>query len=217
MAVARQAGKARWGALATHSLNDIMPQLTTPDSPIDVVMMAYNYTSSSDDAKNLAKLSSAGMGITPMKPLAGRFYKETSDDSGPLLRWLAADQRVHTIPVGMKTIAHVEQNAAALHTPLSNHDRDVLQSQLAFTSARFCRMCNHCDGRCPQGLAIRDLVRCAMYAEGYGDLAMARSHFAAIDARQRRITCQDCDKCTVQCPNGVAIRERVQRAKELLG
>ena len=70
------------------------------------------------------------LGITPMKPLAGRFYKETSDDSGPLLRWLAADPRVHTIPVGMKTMAHVEQNVNALRTTLSDPDRGNYSANL---------------------------------------------------------------------------------------
>ncbi|MCP4455039.1 MAG: hypothetical protein GY809_26560 [Planctomycetes bacterium] len=65
------------------------------------------------------------------------------------------------------------------------------------------------------GLAIRDLVRSAMYAEGYGDLAMARSQFAAIPAEQRRIACHTCHQCTVHCPNGVAIRDRMQTASEL--
>jgi len=214
--VARKAGKARWGALATHSLNAMMPQLTAPGSPIDVVMMTYNHTSSSDDEQNLATLHSAGLGITPMKPLAGRFYKETSDDSGPHLRWLVADPRVHTIPVGMKTIAHVEQNVSALRTTLSDADRETLKSQLAFTSARFCRMCGTCDGRCAGGLAVNDVVRSVMYAEGYSDLAMARSHFAAIPEEQRRMACHNCTQCTVHCPKGVAIRERMQRAMELL-
>jgi predicted aldo/keto reductase-like oxidoreductase len=215
-ATARKAGKVRWGALSTHSLDATMPHLLAPDAGIDVVMLTYNYTASSDDQGRLAKLHHAGLGITPMKPLAGRFFKETSDDPAPLLRWLAADERVHTIPVGMKTIEQVEQNVAALRKPLSDEDRDVLTSQFAYTSPRFCRMCGVCDGRCPQTLAIRDLVRCAMYAEGYKDLRMARNHFTAIPVAKRRDVCKECRVCAITCPNGVAIRDRVQRAQELL-
>jgi len=216
LAVARKMGKARWGALSTHGLKAIMPQLVTSDSPIDVVMMTYNHTSSEEDRQNLQSLHHAGLGITPMKPMAGRFAENAAADPGPPLRWLAADERVHTIPVSMDTIAKVEQNAAALQTPLSEQDRSVLQTQRSYASPRFCRMCGACDGKCPNHLAVSDLVRSAMYADGYADLRMARSQFAAIPDRQRRVACQDCIQCTVQCPNGVAIRDRIQKAQKLL-
>lgn len=115
--LARRAGKARWGALSTHSLHKTIPLLLVPDSPIDVVMLGYNHTSSADDNEYLIKLHDASLGITPMKPLAGRFFQKTSKDPSPLLRWLAMEERIHTIPVGMKTVAQVEQNVAALQKP----------------------------------------------------------------------------------------------------
>jgi predicted aldo/keto reductase-like oxidoreductase len=216
MEVARTAGKARWAAMATHGLERDVPIMVAPDSAIDVVMMGYNFASSPKIKESLAKLHAAGLGITPMKPLAGRFYKDATDSPAPLLRWLAADDRVHTIPVGMTTIEHVEQNAVALQQPISDKDRKALEGLLAHTSPRLCRLCGNCDGRCPRGLAVSDLVRTAMYAEGYGNLRMAQSHFAAIPASRRRVACADCPTCLVQCPNGVAVRDRILRAQALL-
>jgi len=216
VAAARKAGKVRYAALSTHRLAQDVPQVTAPDSSIDVVMMSYNFLSPPEDREWLAKLHAAGLGIVPMKPLAGRFYEKTADRPDALIRWLAADLGVHTIPVGMSTVGQVEQNVAALQQPLSDEDRKVLKRLTAYTSPRFCRMCGACDGRCPQGLAISDLVRVAMYAEGYRDLDVARDHFEAIPAAQRRISCQDCQACSVHCPNGVAIRDRIRRVQELL-
>jgi hypothetical protein len=213
---ARRAGKVLWSALSTHRLAQDVPRLTAPDSPIDAVMMTYNFTSPPDDTEKLAKLHAAGLGIVPMKPLAGRFYEKNAGKPDALLRWLAADPRVHSIPVAMAMVEHVEENAAALQRPLSDEDRAVLKAQLALVSPRFCRMCGYCDGRCPHGLAISDLVRVAMYAEGYLDQGLARAHLAAIPAAHRRYSCDTCESCSVLCPNGVAIRDRVGRARELL-
>lgn len=216
VAAARKGGKACWAAMSTHRVAQDLGRLTALDSPSDVVMLTYNFLSPLEDRERLGKLHAAGLGIVPMKPLAGRFYEKTTDKPDALIRWLAADSRVHSIPVGMTTVEQVEQNVMALQHPLSDEDRNVLKAQVAYTSPRFCRMCGACDGRCPQGLAISDLVRTAMYAEGYGDLHLARDHFAAIPAAQRRTSCQDCQACSVHCPNGVAIRDRIRRVQELL-
>lgn len=216
VAAARKAGKVRYAALSTHRLAQDVPRLIVPDSSIDVVMMTYNFLSPPADRGSLGKMHSAGLGIVPMKPLAGRFYEKTTQKPDALIRWLAADRRVHTIPVGMYTVEEMEQNVAALQKPLSDEDRKELKGLMAYSSPRFCRMCGSCDGRCQRGLAVSDLVRVAMYAEGYGNPGLARTHLAAIPPSQRRISCQDCQQCSVLCPNGVAIRDRIRRAQELL-
>lgn len=215
-AEARRAGKARYAAISTHRLAEDMGRLTAAGSPIDVVMLTYNYTASAEDRARLANLSAAGLGIVPMKPLAGRFDEPTMRQPGACLRWLAADHRVHSLPVAMQSIEQVDQNVAALQRPLSDEDRGSLVASLPYVSPRFCRMCGTCDGACPHGLAVSDLVRVAMYLEGYQDRALARFQLESIPAPRRRGSCHNCSHCPVVCPNGVAVRDRVLKAQELL-
>ncbi|MBN2411495.1 aldo/keto reductase [candidate division KSB1 bacterium] len=215
--VAQKAGKIRWAGITTHNLNQDVPRLTKPGSPIDVVMMTYNYLSPPDYAKKLDELVNAGLGITPMKPLAGKFYETEISSPAPLLRWLANDRRVHCIPVIMQNAEQVEQNVAAVKQPLTDKDREQLGAMTAYNSSRFCRMCGECRGKCPQGLAVSDLVRTAMYAEGYGDLKFARSRYFSIPETGRRLSCGNCENCAVICPNGVAVRERIGSIKKWLG
>jgi len=216
MAVARKGGKARWAALSTHRVTDDMSRLTASDPPVDAVMMSYNFLSPQEGREQVAKLHAAGLGIVPMKPLAGRFYKSTTDRPDALIRWLSADTRVHTIPVCMSSVEQVEQNVAALQRPFSEEDRRILNELTVWASPRFCRMCGVCDGRCRNGLAVSDLIRTAMYADGYGDLSLARTQLAAIPSEQRRASCDNCNDCSIHCPNGVAIRDRIRRAMKLL-
>jgi predicted aldo/keto reductase-like oxidoreductase len=130
-----------------------------------------------------------------------------------VMRWLAADPRVHCAPVAVVTIQQLEEDVAALGRPFSDTDRELLRTQRAYASPRFCRMCGACDGQCPQGLPVSDLVRCAMYADGYRDLPRARRELSTLPP----VTCGDCPRCVVRCPHGVAISDRLRRARELLG
>ena len=117
-----------------------------------------------------------------MKPLAGRFYEPTTNRADACLRWLAADSRVAVLTVAMETIQQLEQNIKALQRPLSEEDRRSLIADLRYVSPRFCRMCGSCDGACPNGLAVSDLVRVAMYLEGYRNAGLARHQMEAIPA-----------------------------------
>jgi len=211
---AKKEGKIRWTGITTHSLDRDVVALTTPESPIDVVMMTFNYLSPPEHSEKLGALHAAGMGITPMKPLAGKFYETATGKPDALLRWLVADNRIHTVPVIMKTKEEVEQNAAAIQYPLSEDDHKTLQTMNAYNSKRFCRMCGACEGKCPKGLAIADLVRTAMYAEGYRDRKLARANFALIPENNRHMACNDCEHCTIQCPNGVAVQQRISKLHE---
>jgi len=214
--LAREAGKIRWAGITTHSLDRDVELLTGVESPIGAVMMAYNYLSPPEHRAVLDRLHRAGLGITPMKPLAGRFYEQTANKPDALIRWLAADQRISTIPVIMTTTEQVEQNAAAVEQPLSEEDNETLRVLTAYNSERFCRMCGDCSGKCPEGLAVSDLIRTAMYAEGYRDLHMARTTYFAIAEKNRRISCTRCEQCSIDCPNGVNIKDRISKIEGLL-
>jgi len=60
------------------------------------------------------------------------------------------------------------------------------------------------------------MLRFLTYVEGYGQFALAREKFLELPARVRDIRCSDCEACSVQCPHGVEVRDRVLRAQELL-
>jgi hypothetical protein len=76
-------------------------------------------------------------------------------------------------------------------------------------------MCGACSGVCDKGVPVPDMLRFLSYAEGYGQFAMARERFLELPDQVRAIRCGDCDSCSVDCPNGVRVRERVGRAQEL--
>jgi hypothetical protein len=99
--------------------------------------------------------------------------------------------------------------------PYTGSDEKLLSAQLAFLGPRYCRMCGACSGVCERGLPVPDMLRYLTYAEGYGQFAMAREQFLELPEAVRQARCGECGTCSIDCPNGVAVRERVSRAQEL--
>jgi hypothetical protein len=58
-------------------------------------------------------------------------------------------------------------------------------------------------------------LRCLTYADGYGQFALGRERFLEVTTGREAIRCGDCAECTVECPHGVHVAERVARAQEL--
>jgi hypothetical protein len=79
----------------------------------------------------------------------------------------------------------------------------------------YCRMCGTCDGVCPKGLPVADVLRFLTYSDGYGEFALGRENFLSLPEDVRAVRCSDCSDCAVKCPNGVRVAQRLIRAQEL--
>jgi len=177
----------------------------------------------------------AGVGIVAMKLLAGgvsrvgrgdRLYgadagsltKQLSQPGVPAaaIRWALQNDSVDTAIVCMTDHDQLEENLRAASLPFSDRDARLLAQQMAYVGPRYCRMCGTCGGVCEKGVPVADVLRFLTYAEGYGQFAMARERFLELPERVRAVRCQDCAACSVDCPNGVRVRQRVSRAQEIL-
>jgi predicted aldo/keto reductase-like oxidoreductase len=122
---------------------------------------------------------------------------------------------VDTAIVCMTDHDQLEENLRAMSEPYTASDEKLLSEQLARISPIYCRMCGACKGVCDKGVPVPDMLRFLSYAEGYGQFAMAREHFLGLPDNIRSIRCADCASCSVDCRNGVQVRQRVGRAQEL--
>jgi len=68
---------------------------------------------------------------------------------------------------------------------------------------------------CRQGLPVADVLRILTYADGYGQFALGRERFQELAPEHTSVKCGSCQGCTVECPHGVRVAERVARAQEL--
>ena len=223
--IARQNGKIRFAGVSTHNSKDMVPFLVKKGAT-DVVLATYNFTMDKAFAEAMAQASAAGLGVVAMKVMAGGFRQRGPSDPNSAklhrqgamlaaLKWVLKDSYVHTTIPGMTDMDQLDENLKAMTEPYSAREEQLLAWQLDFITPVYCRMCGECDGHCAKGLPVADVLRYAMYADGYGQFELGRDHFKELPAELASVRCGDCPTCTVQCRHGVKVRERLSRAQEI--
>ena len=243
--IAKKEGKIRFAGVSTHFNMDQVLDHVVKLGQTDVVLTTYNFSmknlATSDQPERVASMTEAiqrarkaGVGIVAMKALAGglsrvkrgdRLYGADvgaltgilSQDDGIVaaIKWVLKNESVDTAIVCMADHDQLDTNLRAMAEPYTDKDEGLLADQLAYISPMYCRMCGACTGVCDKGVPVPDMLRIMTYAEGYGQFPLARERYLELPEQARLVNCGDCASCSVNCPNGVQIRDRLMRAKEL--
>jgi aryl-alcohol dehydrogenase-like predicted oxidoreductase len=221
---AKKEGKIRHIGVSTHNPNAIVDRVLQVGK-FEVVLSTYNFAIGSVNDPAYERLEAAGIGLVAMKvmaPASRAFGFKTSGEhsnrpGGPLaaLKWVLRNKRFGTTVPSMTDAEQLQENFRAMSEPFAAQDEKLLASINESIRPLYCRMCYQCTGQCPQGAAIPDTIRFLSYADFYGQFTLGREHFAALPDDKRAVRCGECASCSVQCPNGVNIVERMTRAREL--
>lgn len=223
---AKQQGKIRFAGVSSHSgQKDLFPAVIAKKH-FDVILTSYNFTMDPAMDGLIQSAKEAGIGVVAMKVMAGGFRQikpgspryDTFQRDGAMLamlKWVLRNPNVGTTVPSMTDLDQLDQNLHAMTDRYAPSDEKVLASRLTHLSPLYCRMCGSCDGLCAMGLPVADLIRYVSYAEGYGQYGLGREQFLSLPEHLRGIRCSDCDRCTIDCPHGVRVAERVSRAQEL--
>jgi predicted aldo/keto reductase-like oxidoreductase len=223
---ARRQGKIRFRGVSTHSnMTELIPWLVAKGRT-DVVLSSYNFTMDAKMDATLEAASKAGMGIVAMKVMAGGF--RTNRPGTPLherfsregamasaLKWAVRNPYVSTAIPGIMDLDQLDENFKAVATGWQESDKNILAAQLKAIRPLYCSMCNQCGGVCAKGLPHSDIIRYVSYAEGYGEFQLGLENYRALPTELQQVNCADCRECSVHCPKGVHVAERVTRAREL--
>ncbi len=230
----KKAGKIRFAGVSTHfNMPEMLPFLAKRGKT-DVVLAAYNFTMQPDVGDAIRVARKAGLGIVAMKVMAGGFARirrgdrlygkdpnaltDTLKREGAMLsalKWVLRNQGVDTSIIGVTSVEELEENVRAMSEPFRPEDGKALSAYLERIGPLYCRMCGSCQGQCPQGLPVAEILRHLTYADGYGQFPLARERFLELPREARRVRCEDCTTCQVHCPNGVAVKARLMRAQQL--
>jgi uncharacterized protein len=227
--IAKQQGKIRFAGISNHSGHKEVLPFVAKAKHFDVLLTSYNFTMTNTVDAELKMIHDAGIGIVGMKVMAGGgrvmpFYPTTEETRSTLkkpgavlasLKWVLRSRYMDTTIPSMVDIDQLEENLTAMGQAWRPTDEKLLAECLEQMKPSYCRMCGACSGTCPKGLPVSDLLRFAMYADGYGQFAVGRENFQQLPASVRDVRCNDCTECSVQCPNGVQVASRVARAQEL--
>ena len=219
---AKQAGKVRFIGMSTHNLPNIVHRVI--ETKLEVVQPQINYTSpGATYLPAVEKLAKAGVGIVAMKVMAAARGRRggppaparTANSWAAALKWAINNPNIATTVPSMTDNEQLDQNFAVMGQSFTDADKQVLSARLEEIKPYFCRMCGQCSGQCPKGLPVSDMVRFAMYADGYGQFALGRENFQRMALEHQQVRCGDCTECTVKCPNGVHVAQQLIRAQEL--
>jgi uncharacterized protein len=217
---AKQQGKTRFIGLSTHNLPAITDRAI--ETKLDVVQAQFNFASDPSYGPAIDKLAQAGVAVVAMKVMAragrrggGAQPQRPANFAPAALKWAMSRPGIATTVPSMTDNDQLEQNFAVMGQKFTDDDAKILTARLEEIRPYFCRMCGRCEGQCPQGLPVSDMVRFVMYAEGYGQFALGRENFLRMPEELQQVRCGDCGTCSVRCPNGVRVPERMLRAQEL--
>ncbi|MFB3886910.1 MAG: aldo/keto reductase [Thermodesulfobacteriota bacterium] len=214
----KQEGKARFTGFSAHSnMASVLEEAATSNYH-DVALVSYNFTHSKKLKEAVALAAKSGIGVVAMKTQAGGYKKEKMEGLSPhqaALRYILRDPNVSAAVPGVTTIQQIEECAAVMGASFSKKDLNELRQYQAFLQGRICTLCGGCTGECPYGVPYGDLLRAAMYHDGYGNDLLAREALQDV-ARKEIQRCCGCSSCSITCRRGLNIREQLELAQELI-
>jgi predicted aldo/keto reductase-like oxidoreductase len=218
---AKQQGKVRFIGVSCHAnLPAIVDRVI--EAKLDVVQAQYSFAQDATWTPAVEKLAQAGIGVIAMKVMAragGRGGaaqpKRPANFGASALRWVIKNPSVATTVPSMTDIDQLEENFTAMTAPFGDADAKILSARSEEIRPYYCRTCGQCDGQCPKGLPVPEMVRYVMYADGYGQFPLGRENFQRMAQEHQDVRCGDCAECAVQCPHGVHVAQQLSRAQEL--
>jgi aryl-alcohol dehydrogenase-like predicted oxidoreductase len=222
---AKKSGKVRFIGVSSHNPNAIVDRVLQT-GVFDVVLSTYSFATGTANDATYKRLKDAGIGLVAMKVMAPASASrgrggEPAKPAGPpekflaSLKWVLRNDVMSTTIPSMTDMDQLDVNLRAMSEKLSPADEKLLAAINEEIRPLYCRMCHQCSGQCPKGVPVADTIRYLSYSDFYGQYALGREHFMALPEEVRAVRCGDCNDCTIQCPNGVRVRERLIRAQEL--
>ena len=231
---ARAQGKIRFTGISGHAghLVECIDYALDNDL-IDVMLTAYNFgqdpkfyegitagidwiATQPDLPRVIAKAKRKDVGVVAMKTLMGArlndmrpYETDGSTFSQAAFSWVLSNPEVDALIITMTSTAQIDEFLGASGaSTVTSQSRTLLDRYARLNGATYCRqVCNACEGACPYGVPIADVLRTRMYATDYQDVEFARHEYGLLETNAS--ACLGCsgEPCQDACPGGIAIDE----------
>ncbi len=217
MEAMKNEGKFRFAGVTTHSNQQKVLEAVMEDGYYDTVLVAVNFRSPPTLFETIEKAADMGIGIIAMKTQNGGYRSGPYPELTPhqsALRYVVERPGIHTAVPGMLSRKTVDENVAGIKGKGGLTDLLLLDAYRVDLEGKACAFCSQCLDQCRYGTGGLDVVRIAMYQEGYDDPRLAAEQAVEVASAVR--TCADCEGCTVDCSQGINIKDSARRAVRLL-
>jgi uncharacterized protein len=228
---ARQQGKIRFRGMSGHG-SRLVPCLdyAIDHDLADIILVAYSFGQDPsfydrlrhtfhfvdiqpDLPRVLAKAKQKDIGVVAMKTLMGArlndmrpYERDGATFAQAAFRWVLSDPNVDALLISMTSGEAIDEYVAASAAEVRGDHLHLLARYAYLQHARYCRHgCDACEGACPEGVEIAEVLRTRMYDVDYGDQALARQDYARLGTDASAcLTCTH-QACLGACPYGIPI------------
>jgi hypothetical protein len=229
---AKRQGKIRATGMSGHAgrLSQCLDYALGKGS-VDVILVAHNFgqdpkfyqqftrafdfvARQPDLPRILRQAKAKGVGVVAMKTLMGArlndmrpFEKGGATFAQAAFRWVLSNPDVDGLIISMTSPDRVDEYLGASGwRSAARDDLPLLWQYAQMHGTSYCRhACNDCEGACPYGVPIADVLRTRMYAQDYGDMRLARSEYALLGAGASACLTCTAQPCAGACTHGLAI------------
>ncbi len=222
----KEQGKARFLGVSSHTPNLEQVMRHAVDSGrFQMLLVAYNFKNWPDLTNVFRDARKRGIGVVAMKTLKGARATVLKDFAGgkqafsqAAFRWVLSNPDVSGLVVSIQDFQQIDEYLYASGQPLTGSDLVRLEEYDRRIAREYCRPgCGECLDSCPNGVAVDDVFRFAMYHEDYGWQRHAREQYARLAVDRNASRCAGCPApCEAACPFQIAIRETLVRFDRLL-
>jgi uncharacterized protein len=212
--------KIRFAGFSTHNNMPAVIEWAAGSDRWDVILTSYNFRQNNRAEMNaaLSKAAGAGIGLIAMKTMAGGGFTDKEKtrpvNATAAMKWVLSNKDICTVIPGMTTFDHLENNIKILEDISLNEQEKADLIAAAEIPGMYCSGCNGCEGQCPHGLPVPDLMRAYMYAYGYSNPALAYSLLGELGTGPA--PCINCNSCTVDCRSSFRVREKIADISRLV-
>jgi predicted aldo/keto reductase-like oxidoreductase len=227
----KRSGKTKLFGFSTHSNCAEVMKAAAKKKGIDAILFRYSYSRSGDRDLNLAMdaCKKAGIGLIAMKTMnsvsgdAERVVKYKSKNftlPQAKLKAVWEDERIDTIVCEMTSLGEARENISAARSGkgLAGSDYHQLNRLSAHIAHLSCQGCSEiCESRLSGDTRVADILRYLMYHEGYGKNEEARRLYHELPPECREFNKKELLEARKECPQGIDIAARLEKAKKIFG
>jgi len=170
------------------------------------------------DSKNfgtIAMKTARGLGRMKEDPSIMNKLPGGTSPHNALVRWLTTKTKLVASVVRVRNLQEFTETYSGAGKELRAEDLRSLGIMTAEADKSVCRMCGKCQGHCPQGIPITEILRFERYALDDHDLSDARMFYSGLPVKGN--VCTDCGTCVEYCPLHLPIPQKLARDHILLG